>query len=254
MAVNRTPVGPEGTQIGSIEELMAMPERRVKRQGERAVIVRSSGAIEADWIIEKFDPETGVATVSKRDERGHLLKKEIPREEFLATNFFKSEEMVGALNKEQKRINMMGFQGLRRGQETRVKEMARLEKIRESFRAGDLGPMRDFFAEPLARLEGEARAAEKAREDDRRRLIKEMRDQDQYLVKLEGRLAIEKDSSQRWLLGDEIARAKDWKTSLMLKFEELKNPLPSSPEFDRLRWFVEILDQETETRRKRVGA
>ena len=52
-----TPVGREESQIGRIEDLMATPERQVKKAGERAVVRRSSGDIEADWIIEKFDPE-----------------------------------------------------------------------------------------------------------------------------------------------------------------------------------------------------
>ncbi len=144
MAVERTPVGPEETQIGRIEELMVTPERRVKRKGERAVVVRSSGAIEDDWIIEEFNPESGAAVVSKRNEDGRLLRKEIPREEFLAANFHRSEEMLGFIDSERQKIASRTIFG-EKARETQERDLERLNNIKKFFAKGDILPMRDYF-------------------------------------------------------------------------------------------------------------
>jgi len=237
-----------------------VPVRETEAKGEKrfAAVLRSPKKegeppeLERDWEIVKIDDQTGEVTVRKEG----VGKKTLSHEQFWALNFPKSGEMMDALGREQKHVQDMGFQGLKGEKEARNREMTRLQSIKEAFKAGDLGPMRDFFADDdhLARLEQEAERAERYRKEDQDRLKKEIADQDQYLEGLTRRLATEKNPLKKVELNNEIWQATDWKKSLMLKFEELKNPSPERPELKQLRDFVQILDQEISARRKKMAA
>jgi len=249
-----TPVGREETQIGKIEELMATPERRVKRKGERAVVVRSSGEIEDDWIIENFDPETGAAIVSKRDERGKFLRKEIPREEFLAANFFRSEEMIGALNSERKKIagrTIFSEKALK----MQERDPRAIDDIKESFARGDIGPMREYFARQMKELEARFKDEDKAMQERRRELLAQIEELEKELVELEKQYAFSRVLKERQVIGAKMGSVKNVLNIARQEFELITQKLRlGHKELDDVRNFVSILDQEFERRRTKAAA
>lgn len=250
MAAERTPVGREETQIGRIEELMATPERRVKRKGERAIVIRSSGAIEDDWVIENFDPETGAAVVSKRDERGKLLKKEIPREEFLATNFYRSEEMLGMIDSERRKIasrTIFSEKAFKRQE----RDLRVLDDIKESFARGDIGPMRKYFAEKMRELEARFRDEGRVLKERRRELLTQIEKLEKELAELERNYAFARSLSEQQKISAEIGVARNVLNPARLEFESITQKLElGHKELDDARSFVSILDQEIERRSK----
>lgn len=247
------PVGREETQIGNIEELMATPERRIKRRGETAVVVRSSGQIESDWIIEKFDPETGAAIVSKRDEKGKLLRKEISREEFLATNFPRSEEMVGAIDREKKRfLGMAVFnEKTRKRQE---KDIEVMQDIKDAFAAGDIGPMRDYFVRQMKEMEKRFSQEDNLQHDEMRELTVETEDANKELVDLNKRFIFARSAEEKRRISDAMISVRNRLGPALKKREDIQQKLRlGHHELNEVMQFVSILDQEIERKEKKAA-
>lgn len=236
----RTPVGREESQIGKMEDLMATPERKIKRQGEKAIIVRSSGEIEGDWVIEGFNPETGDAIVSKKDKRGNLLKKMIPREEYLNLNFPRSDEMFSNIEGDRQK-NLSG---------RARKELQYVVEAKHAFARGDVAAVRKYFIEQVRNLEKRYSEDDDTQRDIRKKVLREIEKIEKDLVKtqrhrMESR-GSERDADDLAIIGlqEDLRGAKK-------RFEEANPRLGAGHlDVDRLRGFIVILDQEIERRKK----
>lgn len=250
---NFTPVGHEESQIGRIEDLMATPERKVKRVGERAVVRRSSGEIEADWVIEKFDPETGAVTVGKADVRGRILTKEIPRDEYFKINFPKSDEMFFSLENERKKVSSRAAFN-ESSRKVIGKELEGLMEVKDAFTEGDVGTVRHHFVEQVKKFEKQYEGEDETQRRARERALKEMEKIEKTLAKLE-RYRLGSRGSERDADDLAIINSKEDLQGAKTRFEDANRRLGAGhSDLDRLREFVVILDQEIEKRGERAAA
>lgn len=250
---NLTPVGRNESQIGNIEELMATPERKVKRTGETAVVQRSSGEIETDWVIGNFDPETGAVTVSKADARGRVMTKGIPRDEYLKMNFPRSDEMFYALEDERKKISSKAAFS-ESSRKAIVKEQGEFLEVKNAFAEGDIETVRKHFAGRIKRLEKQYEGEDEVQKDARARALKEIEKIEKTLAKLE-RHRIDARGSKRD--ADELAliHAKEDLAGARIRFEDANRRLGAGHlDLNRLREFVATLDQEMEKRGRQAAA
>jgi DNA repair exonuclease SbcCD ATPase subunit len=242
-----TPAGRDESRIGKIEDLIATPERRVKKSGENAVVVRSSGKIESDWIIEKFDPETGVASVSKRDKEGKLLMKEIPRKDFLAVNFPRSDEMFYTL--ERGREKGLGKAMSKESE----KDLQRIAEAKKAFAGGDIGPMRNYFAEQMRVLEKRYKEEDNLQRKDREKAVKAIGKIEKDLAKVE-RNRLESRGSERDADDLTIIHLREDLQDAKTRFEDASRRLEGGhDDLNNLREFVAILDQEFDKRSARAA-
>lgn len=248
-----TPVGREESQLGRIEDLMATPERKVKKIGERAIVARSSGAVEADWVIEKFDPETGAATVSKRDEKGRVLRKEIPREDFLAVNFPGSEEMFFALENERAKISSKAAFS-ESSRKAIDKEAQGVLETKRAFIEGDIETVRGHFIELAKKLEKRYEGEDEVQRDTRGKALKEMEKAEKTLAKLE-RHRLGSKGSERDADDLAIIHAKEDLQGAKMRFEDASRRIGAGHrDLDKLREFVDTLDREIKKRGERAAA
>lgn len=240
-----TPAGKDETRIGKIEDLMATPERRGKMVGERAVVgVRdlASGKerIETDWVIDKFDTETGVVTVNKPDERGRLLEGKISRETFLAMNFPRSDEMFFELER-------MRQKNLDRKAE---KELHRVVEVERAFARGDIATVRKYFSEQAKDLEKRYGEEDNGQKDARKKALKDMEKIEKDLAKIE-RHRIDARGSERETDELSIIHSRQDLADAKKRFEEANLRLGAGHlDLNRLREFMAIIDQEIERRKK----
>jgi len=248
-----TPVGRDESQIGRIEDLMATPERKVKRVGEKAVVRRSSGEIEADWVIEKFDPETGAVTVGKADARGRVMTKEIPREEYFNMNFPRSDEMFYALEDERKKISSKAAFS-ESSRKAIDKELQGILEVKGAFAEGDTETVRSHFVELTKKLEKRYEGEDETQRDARERALKEMEKIEKLLAKLE-RHRLGSRGSERDADDLAIINAKEDLQGAKMRFEDANRRLGAGHlDLNRLREFVSVLDHEIDKRGKRAAA
>jgi hypothetical protein len=243
------PVGPDQSQIGRIEDLMATPTREVRKVGERAVAIDPWGKIEADWIIERFNPETGAATVSRADTRGRIIRREIPRDEYLNMNFPRSDEMFYTLEDERKKIPN---EAVSSGSPRRVieKEQEYLLGVINAFAKGDMKTVREHFISRAKKLKKRYKEDEVQRE----RALEEMEKIEKLLVKLEQHRLYSRGSDRD---ADELAiiHAKEDLRGAKMRFEDANRRLGAGHfDLERLLEFISTLDQEIEKRGRREAA
>ncbi|MBU1146651.1 hypothetical protein KKD80_03850 [Patescibacteria group bacterium] len=240
----KTPVGRAESQIGKIEELMATPERRIKKQGENAIVIRSSGEIEGDWVIEGFNPETGDAIVSKKDKRGNLLKKTIPREEYLSLNFLGSDEMLSSIERDRQKNLDKDMSGRAK------KELQRAVEAKHAFARGDIAAVRRYFVEQARDLEKRYSEDDDTQRDIRKKVLKEIEKIEKDLVKTQ-RHRVDSRGSERDADDLAVINLQQDLGDAKKRFEEANLRLGAGhADLDRLRGFVSILDQEIERRKK----
>lgn len=233
---------------------MATPERKVKRVGERAVVRRSSGGeIEADWVIEKFDPETGAVTVVKTDARGRAMRKELPREEYFNMNFQRSDEMFFAIDADRTR-SMHNVISSKESRRAGVQEQEAIAEVKDALANGDIGTVRKYFAEQAKKLEKRYEGEDETQRGQRERALKEIEKVEKILAKLEknriGARGSERDADDL-----AIIHSKEDLQGAKMRFEDANRRLGAGhPDLDRLRDFMVILDQEIEKRGERAAA
>lgn len=232
---------------------MATPERKVRRVGETAVVRRSSGEIETNWVIGKFNPETGAVTVSKADARGRVMTKEIPRDEYFKMNFPRSDEMFHALEDERKKISSKAaFSETSRRAIT--KEQEEFLEVKNAFAEGDLETVRDHFASQAKKLEKQYEGEDETQRDARKRALKEIETIEKLLARLERHRIGAKGSERE---ADDLAKihAQEDLQGAKIRFEDANRRLGAGHfDLNRLREFVSVLDQEMEKRGKRAAA
>lgn len=246
----------------------------VKRIGDRAVVARTlkpgekHSRVEADWTISRFDPETGSVIVTK-EESGKLISKEILREQFRATNFEQSEDMVDAINQDIRAERSKVLFGDQEVLKKREQDIDRLAGILDSFARGDMVPVREYFRGKLFNAATQFPGGEKAKSlEDVSRLVK--KDQETKLTRLEETKSKVFEAEQilinlrRAQIPENDAKAKrelslriqDATTELALKKiefnranEDLQRGYPDIAKFMR---FIKILDRQVKKKRKVV--
>ena len=191
--------------------------------------------------------------MSKRDEKGKFLRKEIPREDFLATNFPRSEEMFFAIDTERtKSILKAAFnEGSRRAL---VKEQEAIAEVKDAFANGDVATVRKHFSEQAKKLEKRYEDEDEEQRKTRERALKEIGKAEKTLAQLErhrlGSRGSERDADDLAIIHtrEDLQNAKN-------RFEDAGRRLGAGhSDLDKLREFVTILDREIEKRGKRAAA
>jgi hypothetical protein len=191
--------------------------------------------------------------VSKRDEKGKLLRKEIPREDFLAVNFSGSEEMFFALEDERKKISSKA--AFNESSRTAIKkELQGLLEVKDAFAEGDAEVVRGHFAELAKKLEKQCEGEDEAQRNSRERALKEIEKIEKVLAKLE-RHRLGTKGSERDADDLAIINSKEDLQGAKMRFEDANRRLGAGhPDLNRLREFVAILDQRMEKRGRRAAA